>query len=127
MDRAVFSKLDIPNADFISKEITNWTLSDERRRKTLLFKVALGSDIRKVLQIMDTVVMAHPNVLKDPDPISTFLGFGDYYLEFKLYFWLHENLIMAQSDIAIGVYEMLQEEGIEMPMPKQEFLKHETN
>lgn len=118
------SEVIIPNADFIAKEITNWTLSDERRRKTLVFKVAQNSDIHQVLSIMDSVASSHPNVLTDPKPMATFVNFGEYYLEFKLYFWLHENLIMAQSDITIGIYETLQEAGIKMPLPKQEFIKN---
>lgn len=122
------SEVIIPNADFISKEITNWTLSDERRRKTLLFKVDFGNDIQKVLDIMYKVALRHPDVLKDPEPLATFNGFGEYYLEFKLYFWLTENLIVAQSEIAIAVYEALKEAGVNMPVPKQEIeLKREDS
>jgi len=117
------SEVIIPNADFIAKEITNWTLSDERRRKTLLFRVAQDSDIHKVLSIMNDVASSHQNVLDDPKPMATFVNFGEYYLEFKLYYWLHENLIMAQSEITINIYESLQKAGIKMPLPKQEFIK----
>lgn len=113
------SEVIIPNADFISRDITNWTLSDERRRKTLVFKVAVDSDIYDVLAIMKDVVISHPNTLDDPEPIASFLGFNEHYLEFKLYFWLNENLIMAQSDIAIGIYQRLKTEGIKMPVPQQ--------
>lgn len=120
------SEVIIPNADFISKEITNWTLSDERRRKTFQFKVALGSDIQTILNLMDEVISSHPNVLKEPEHISSFLGFGEYYLEFKAYYWLDENLIMAQSDITIAIYEALGKEGIKMPLPQQEILKKEA-
>jgi small-conductance mechanosensitive channel len=116
------SEVIIPNADFIAKEITNWTLSDERRRKVVVFKVDFDSDIDEVMAIMKKIAVAHPNVLKDPEPLSAFLGFGDYYLEFKLYFWLTKNLIGAQSDIAIGIYKELKNAGIKMPLPKQEFL-----
>ncbi len=116
------SEVIIPNADFIAKEITNWTLSDERRRKVLIFKVDFDSDIDEVMEIMKKIAISHPNVLKEPAPMSAFLGFGDYYLEFKLYFWLTENLIGAQSDIAIGIYKELKKTGIKMPLPKQEFL-----
>ena len=117
------SEVIIPNADFIAKEITNWTLSDERRRKTLTFKVAQESDIQEVLKIMDDVASSHPNVLQEPKPMATFIGFGEYFLEFKLYFWLHENIIMAQSEINVNIYEKLQKAGIKMPLPKQEFKK----
>jgi small-conductance mechanosensitive channel len=117
------SEVIIPNADFIAKEITNWTLSDEYRRKTLSFKVELDSDIDKVLVIMKECAKNHKNTLSDPEPVATFLGFGEYYLEFKLYFWLNENLIVAPSDIAIDIYKTLQKEGIKMPLPKQQLLK----
>ncbi|MEA2112309.1 MAG: mechanosensitive ion channel [Campylobacterota bacterium] len=116
------SEVIIPNADFIATKVTNWTLSDDRRRKVLLFKVDFDSNIDDVLKIMKTIAIAHPNVLKDPEPLAAFQGFGDYYLEFKLYFWLSENLIVAQSDIAIGVYKALKNAGVMMPLPKQENL-----
>jgi small-conductance mechanosensitive channel len=116
------SEVIIPNADFIAKDITNWTLSDERRRKTLSFKVALESDIDEVLKIMKSVAVSHKDVLKDPQPLAVFVSFGEYYLEFKLYFWLDENLIVAPSDIVKGVYILLKEKNIQMPIPKQHFI-----
>jgi len=117
------SEVIIPNADFIAKEITNWTLSDEKRRKTVTFKVDIQSDIDKVLEIMKNVVSAHDGVLKDPEPIASFLGFSEYYLEFKLYFWLHENIIMTQSEITAGIFKALRENGIKMPIPKHDIQK----
>jgi len=120
------SEVIIPNADFIATKVTNWTLSDERRRKVLMFKVDFESDIDEVLQIMKKIAVDHPNVLQDPEPLATFNAFGEYYLEFKLYFWLTENLIVAQSDIAIGVYKALKEAGVKMPLPKQEVKKEEN-
>ena len=116
------SEVIMPNEQFISSKIINWTLSDERRRKTLNIKVAFDSDIEAVLKIMLDVALAHKSVLKDPEPLPTFQGFGDYYLEFKLYYWLADNLIVAQSDIAIGVYKRLKEEKIATPMPIQELI-----
>ena len=121
------SEVIIPNADFIAKDITNWTLSDEHRRKTLSFKVDLESDIEEVLTIMKSVSISHKDVLKNPEPLATFVGFSEYYLEFKLYFWLDENLIVAPSDIAIGVYTQLKEHNIKMPIQKQHFINKEEN
>jgi small-conductance mechanosensitive channel len=115
------SEVIIPNADFIAKDIINWTLSDEHRRKTFTFKVDIDTSIEKVLNIAKEIAQQHPNVLEDPEPVAAFLGFNEYYLEFKLYFWLNENLIAAQSDIAIAIYEQLKKEGIKMPLPRQEF------
>jgi len=112
------SEVIIPNADFISKEIINWTLSDKHRRKVLEFRVDLDSDIDRILGIMQEVATAHKDVLKDPQPLATFKGFGEYYLEFKLYFWLSENLIVAQSDVSKGIYKALRDAGVTMPVKK---------
>ena len=116
------SEVIVPNESFISSKIINWTLSDERRRKVLHIKVAFDSDIETVLEIMRSVALAHESVLKDPEPLPAFEGFGDYYLEFKLYYWLADNLIPAQSDVAIGVYKKLKEANIATPMPIQELI-----
>ena len=112
------SEVIIPNADFIAKEITNWTLSDKQRRKVIDFKVAFDTDIELILKIMKEVALAHPDVLKDPKPLATFQGFGEYYLEFRLYFWLSENLIVAPSDVSIGIHKTLKKAGVKMPIPK---------
>jgi potassium-dependent mechanosensitive channel len=116
------SEVIIPNADFIAKEITNWTLSDQYRRKIVNFKVDYDSDVELVLDIMKNTAVAHTDVLKDPEPIATFQGFGDNYLEFKLYFWLSENLMLAHSEVSINIYKELKKAGIKMPIPKQETL-----
>ena len=112
------SEVIVPNADFIAKEIINWTLSDHFRRKTVEFKVDLNNDIDTILELMHEVAESHKDVLKEPKPLATFKSFGEYYLEFKLYFWLSENLIVAQSEVNIGVYKALKEAGITMPIPK---------
>jgi len=112
------SEVIIPNADFIAKEIINWTLSDEHRRKTVEFKVDLDNDIDEILRIMKDVVTSHPDVLHDPEPLATLKSFGDYYLEFKLYFWLSNNLITAQSEVNIAIYRALKAANIKMPIPK---------
>ena len=114
----------IPNADFIAKEITNWTLSDKQRRKTIEFKVSLDNDVDEVLSIMNAVALAHEDVVSYPEPVPTFQGFGEYYLTFKLYFWLSDNIIEAQSEIAIDLYKKLKDAKINLPVPKTELKRN---
>ncbi len=120
------SEVIIPNADFIAKEIINWTLSDEHRRKTVEFKVDLDSNVENILEIMKSVAMAHKDVLVDPEPLAALKSFGDYYLEFKLYFWLSDNLIVAHSEVTLNLYKALKEAGVSMPVPKLDYNKHVT-
>lgn len=119
------SEVIIPNADFIAKEIINWTLSDKYRRKTVEFKVDLENNIDEILKIMYDVAVAHESVLSEPEPLATLKGFGEYYLEFRLYFWLSDNLIVAQSEVAHGIFSALKEAGIKMPIQKANFCTKE--
>lgn len=120
------SEVLIPNADFIASDVTNWTLSDERRRAILVIKVDFDSDIEKVLEIMRSVAMEHPNVLEEPEPLAAFEGFGDYYLEFKLYYWLSEAIIPTKSDVAIGIFKSLKAHGVQIPTPTRNIAIHEV-
>ena len=93
------------------KRLQTGHFSDKQRRKLVVFKVDYESDVELVLEIMKNVAVSHKDVLKDPEPLATFQGFGDNYLEFKLYFWLIDNLIEAHSEISISIYKELKKAG----------------
>lgn len=111
------SEVIVPNADFITKEVTNWTLSSKLRRVKTAYKVAFGNNPREVIAIMQGVVASHPDIKDDPAPKVLFEGYGDYYLEFTVYFWVEERLLDIKSETAIAIYEALSEAGIRMPVP----------
>ncbi len=111
------SEVIVPNADFVTKEVTNWTLSSKHRRVKMTYKVAFGNDPMKVIEIIRATIDRHPDVKRDPAPKVLFDGYGDYYLEFTVYFWVDERLLEIKSETAIAIYEALQEEGISMPVP----------
>ena len=50
----------IPNATFISSNVTNWTLSEARRRVDLPVGVAYGSDPKLVRDLLQRPAVQHP-------------------------------------------------------------------
>ena len=74
----------VPNKDLISKEVINWTLSDDRRRMEIPVGVAYGSPTERVIELLAEVARAHNEVLDDPEPQAIFTGFGDSALDFEL-------------------------------------------
>ena len=62
----------VPNGNLISNEMINWTLSDHRRRQEIIVGVKYGTDTTKVLEILNEVVPAQENVLKNPSPFIIF-------------------------------------------------------
>ncbi len=112
----------IPNANFISGKVVNWTLSEQRRRAELQVGVAYGTDPKVVLQILLDAANRHESVLTDPSPVAYFTGFGDSCLNFELQFWVMQdsNWIRVRSEIAMAVMKTLDEAGIEIPFPQRD-------
>jgi len=112
----------VPNATLTADKVTNWTLSDRRRRVDVGVGVAYGTAPKQVLDLLLAVARAHPQVLSDPAPVALFLGFGDSALKFEMRVWTDrfDLWVQTQSELAVALYAALQEAGIEIPFPQRE-------
>ncbi|MCC7156710.1 MAG: mechanosensitive ion channel [Bryobacterales bacterium] len=111
----------VPNGDLLANDLTNWTLTDSRRRSELLVGVAYGTDPNKVIEILLATAKSHPKVDRFPEPHAVFTGFGDSALNFVLRFWTHiDDQMVTSSEIHIAVNRALAEAGIEIPFPQQD-------
>jgi small-conductance mechanosensitive channel len=116
------SEVIVPNANLVSNEVTNWTLSDRLRRLELSVGVEYGTDPRKVLEILDRVAKEHQDVLDHPVPLPLFVGFGDSSLDFLLRFWTakFEDFLRVSSEVRVEVYAALNEANITIPFPQRD-------
>ena len=112
----------IPNGNFISGKVVNWTLSESMRRAELALGVAYGTDPKMVLKFLLDAADKHESVLSEPRPMAYFIGFGDSALNFELHFWVMQdsNWIRVRSDIAMAVMKCLDDAGIEIPFPQRD-------
>jgi small-conductance mechanosensitive channel len=112
------SEVLIPNADLISNKVTNWTLSDNKRRMEMPVKVAYGSDPHEVIKLLVKVAGYHPDVLQDPEPFAIFNGFQEHFLDFTLYYWIPTSAYFtAKNEIALSVHDILLLNKIDSPRP----------
>lgn len=113
-------ELIVPNKEFITGRVLNWTLSDQMNRVVVNVGVAYGSDIERVRELL--VQMAHDNqyVLKDPAPMATFEGFGDSTLSFVLRCYLPslENRMAVIHDLHSKIHDRFREENIDIAFPQ---------
>jgi small-conductance mechanosensitive channel len=115
------SEVIIPNADLISNNVVNWTLSDNQRRLELPVKVAYENDPHQVIQIMEEVAKKHESVLDSPEPFAIFNGFGDNFLDFTLYYWIYTQVFWkAKNEVALAVHDTLKALGIGTPRPQRD-------
>lgn len=115
------SEVIVPNADFISKEVINWTLSDVSRRLIVPVGVAYGSDPHQVLDLLVRVARNNPNVMPDPEPYGLFIGFGESSLDFELRAWCDFNDgIRIKTELNLAIHDALKEADIEIPFPQRD-------
>jgi small-conductance mechanosensitive channel len=122
------SEVIIPNGNVISREVINWTLSDQKRRLMIPVKTVMEADPRQVLKILKEEANRHPNTLKNPEPMALFNGYLDTALDFTLYFWVYFNASLStKSDVAMYIHDALRENGIELPVPRQRLYYDKEN
>jgi potassium-dependent mechanosensitive channel len=112
----------VPNSILISSQVTNWTLTQQRRRVELAVPVVYDTDPDRVLNLLIEVAGSHHGVLRDPEPTALFLGFGNNALNFELRFWVAQAGINQQvkSEVGVKVAAALKKSGIEIALPRQE-------
>jgi small-conductance mechanosensitive channel len=115
------SEVIVPNSSLITNDVTNWTLSNRRRRYDINVGTAYGSDPNKVLELIYKVANDHQDVAKTPAPWALFDGFGDSSLNFRVRIWTTiDNGLTTKSEVTVGIYNALKEAGIEIPFPQRD-------
>jgi potassium efflux system protein len=67
----------VPNKEFITGRLLNWSLSDQTTRLVLAIGIAYGSPVRQAMELLEEAARENPNVLDEPSPTVIFETFGD--------------------------------------------------
>lgn len=115
------ASLIIPNSEFISSQVTNWSFKDPRLRRQINVGVAYGSDIELVRKTLLEIADNTQHVLKYPAPSVLFTDFGDSALIFRLRIWTDvDNCLIAETDIRFQIDRRFKEQGIEIAFPQRD-------
>ncbi len=114
----------IPNEDFITKEVINWSYSDELVRVDAEVGIAYNSDLRLVQELMMQAVEEKSRILTDPEPNVLLMGFGDSSVNFELRFWISDprnGIQNIRSEVLLSIWDRFKENEIEIPFPQQDY------
>lgn len=115
-------ELIIPNKEFVTGKVINWTLSDQSLRIVIPVGVAYGSDTAQVERILRAVAAEHPEVLRDPAPQAFFIGFGASSLDFELRVFIEgvDHLLSVKHALLNAIDKAFRAAGIEIAFPQQD-------
>ncbi len=112
----------VPNKEFITGSIINWSLSDPITRIHVDVGVAYGSDVELALELLRGIAAEESSVLADPPPRAWFLHFADSSLTLRLLCFIasRENYLPTQDALHRGIDARFREHGIEIAFPQRD-------
>jgi small-conductance mechanosensitive channel len=112
----------VPNADLIASKVTNWTLSDLRRRADVVVPVAYGPDPRRVMEILEEVARAQESVLEDPAPMVVLEQFHENGFVFEVRCWIDDpsTFLKLRNTLSVAAHEAVRAAGFEIPRAQRD-------
>ncbi len=115
-------ELIVPNKDFVTGHLVNWSLSDAVLRVAIPIGIAYGSDTEKAEEALVRVARSVSTVLPDPEPYAVFLAFGDSALNFELRFFIAsiDDWVPSVHAVNGGIDAAFKEAGVVIAFPQRD-------
>ena len=117
----------VPNSEFVSGRVTNWTLREASRRLRVPFGVAYGTDKELVKKAGLEAAAEVSFTLPDTPGRRTqvwLVGFGDSALDFELVVWINRKAVFKPAAVYAAynwaIHTALAKYQIEIPFPQRD-------
>ena len=112
----------VPNSEFVSTRLINWTRNSRTVRRDVVVGVAYGSDTTLVMKLLASVANGHSDILKYPAPVVLFSNFGASTLDFTLRFWVrdYDVSVKTASELLFEIDQLFRKNNIEIAFPQMD-------
>jgi len=112
----------VPNSEFISNRVINWTHEDKNIRVDLDVGVSYNSDLETVIKALKEVAEECPDVLEDPKPFVHLRSFGDSSWNMKLMVWIDnpKKYYAVVSELNCNIVYKFRLYNVEIPFPQRD-------
>lgn len=118
------NQVQIPNSTVYKSNIYNFT-SNPKRRTDFLIGIGYDDSISKAQEVALKVLLDHPAVLDDPEPLVLVDALGSATVNLRIYFWIEGNehsWIKVKSALIRLTKRAFQDAGISMPDEAREVI-----
>lgn len=116
----------IPNEDFITREVINWSFSHEYVRLDVPFGVSYSSDPHEVSRLAIEAAGGVERVdASHNQPVCWMTEFGDSSINFLLRFWIKDpqkGLTNIRGKVLLALWDTFKEHDINIPFPHREVI-----
>ena len=116
----------IPNEDFITTQVINWSFSDNYVRLDVPFGVAYDSDPHQVIEVAVEAAASVDRVEAQYNrPVCWITEFGDSSINFLLRFWIddpQQGLTNIRGKVMLALWDAFKEHDIKIPFPHREVI-----
>ena len=110
----------IPNEDFVTQRVINWSYSNDEVRIDVEFGVSYAANPHKICEFAIEAAQSVERVLISPAPVCHLKAFGNSSLDFTLRFWIRDpvdGLTNVRGKVLLALWDTFKREGIEIPYP----------
>ena len=112
----------VPNKEFITQRLLNWSLSDQVTRIVVPVGIDYGSDVQRALLLLEETAAEHPRVLDEPAPLVVFESFGDNSLALSLRCYI-DNIdyrLATITELNLAINQKFIDAGIGISFPQRD-------
>jgi len=113
----------VPNEDFITNRVINWTYSNKRARIQAIIGVSYKSDIHLAKELILKAAKEYEGTSPYPKPECYLTDFADSSVNFLLFFFIDDitkGRYGPKSDVMVRIWDLFKEHGIEIPFPQRD-------
>ena len=113
----------IPNDDFVTNQVINWSHSDIDVRMEVEFGVSYKTDAHEVQRLaVEAAADADERIVRSRQPVCHVKEFGDSSLNFVLRFWINDpqnGVTNVKGQVLLALWDKFKEHGIHIPYPRR--------
>ncbi|MCR9220664.1 MAG: mechanosensitive ion channel [Alphaproteobacteria bacterium] len=113
----------IPNEEFITQRVENWSYTDSRVRLKVPVGVSYDSDLRLAMRLAVEAAVETPRIIDEPAPKCLLIEFGDSSVNLELRVWIadpQEGVRNVRSEVLLRIWDKYHAQGVRFPFPQRD-------